>query len=215
MLDERGGAPIRAGGPAKDPRLDGKFMSEARAFVNRLQFEAVGRSSRAYGEDYLSELDRIIRSYVRPAEKNVLEWGMGHTTLFLVENHAAYGLVSFVSIDHDREYLDRVVAQMPAWHGFTPLHSDLMGPKLSDRDPEPNYATLALTLQRRFDLIYIDGRRRLECALVATQICAPDGIVVLHDYRRRRYDLVQVLYDLVEDGSQFRVMRPKPLGSTR
>ena len=122
-------------------------MSEARGFVNKLHFEKSERSSLAYGEDYLSEFDRIIRSYVRPPQKNLLEWGMGHTTLFLVENHAAYGLSGLVSIDHDRDYLDRVVAQLPTWQGFTPLYCDLMGPKLSDRDPEANYATLPLTLQ--------------------------------------------------------------------
>jgi len=186
-------------------------MAAPRPFLNRLQFANAVRSSRAYGEDYLSEIDRIIRSHVPPAPINALEWGMGHTTLFLAEHREHYGLAGLVSIDHDRDYLERVVAQLPAWSGLLALHGDLMGPKRSDRDPEPNYATLALTLGRRFDFIYIDGRRRLECALVATQICTPGGIVVLHDYRRRRYDLVKVLYDVVEEGSQFRVMRPKPL----
>lgn len=188
-------------------------MAAARPFLNKLQFANAARTSRSYGEDYLSEFDRVIRSFVPPAPINALEWGMGNTTLFLAENRETYGLSSLVSIDHDRDYLERVVAQLPVWQGFLPLHADLMGPKLSNRDPEPNYATLALTLQRRFDLIYIDGRRRLECALVATQICTPDGVVVLHDYRRRRYDLVKILYDIVDEGSQFRVMRPKALAA--
>ncbi|HEY1474182.1 MAG TPA: hypothetical protein VGF53_08880 [Pseudolabrys sp.] len=118
-------------------------------------------------------------------------------------------MAGLVSIDHDRSFLDQVVPQFPAWPGFVPLHADLMGPKLSDRDPELNYATLPVGLGRSFDFIYIDGRRRLECALIATQVCAPDGIVVLHDYRRRRYDSVRLLYDILEEGSQFRVMRQK------
>ena len=188
-------------------------MPDAPAFVHKLIFATAERSSMSYGADYLTEFDRVIRCHLLPREKNVLEWGVGHTTLFLVENHATYDLGSLVSIDHDCDYLKSVVAQLPAWPGFEPFCCDLMGPKLSDRDPEPNYATFPLSLQRRFDLIYIDGRRRLECALAATQVCAPDGIVVLHDYRRRRYDMVRVLFDIVEDGSQFRVMRPKPLRS--
>ena len=49
--------------------------------------------------------------------------------------------------------------------------------------------------------------------LLPLAVLAADGIVVLHDYRRRRYDMVRVLFDIVEDGSQFRVMRPKPLRS--
>jgi hypothetical protein len=186
-------------------------MAEVGASENTLRFPEGERSSSSYGNDYLSEFDRVIRTYVRPTEKKALEWGMGHTTLFLLDNREAYGLAALVSIDHVRDYVDRVVAQFPVWPGFMPLHADLMGPKLGNRDPELNYATLPLSLGRSFDLIYIDGRRRLECALAATQLCARNGVVVLHDYRRRRYDMVRLLYDILEDGSQFRVMRPKSL----
>jgi hypothetical protein len=31
--------------------------------------------------------------------------------------------------------------------------------------------------------------------------------VALHDYRRARYQPVRALYDVIEDGTQFRVMR--------
>jgi hypothetical protein len=41
-------------------------------------------------------------------------------------------------------------------------------------------------------------------------LCHPDTIVVLHDYRRRRYQPVKALYEILEDGSQFRVMRLLP-----
>jgi hypothetical protein len=36
-----------------------------------------------------------------------------------------------------------------------------------------------------------------------------ETIVALHDYRRTRYQPVTALFDIVEDGPQFRVLRPK------
>lgn len=35
----------------------------------------------------------------------------------------------------------------------------------------------------------------------------PDTVVVLHDYRRTRYQPMKALYEVIEDGAQFRVMR--------
>ena len=42
---------------------------------------------------------------------------------------------------------------------------------------------------------------------MATLLSHPDTIVVLHDYRRTRYQPMKALYEVIEDGSQFRVMR--------
>ena len=50
----------------------------------------------------------------------------------------------------------------------------------------------------------------MECALVASLLCHEDSVVLLHDYRRARYQVARAFYDIVEDGPQFRVMRPKP-----
>jgi hypothetical protein len=93
--------------------------------------------------------------------------------------------------------------------------ADLIGPKLSDRDPELNYAMLPLGWGRKFDFIYIDGRRRMECAMVATLVSHSGTIVILHDYRRARYQSVRLLFDIIEDGPQFRVMRPSDIVLTR
>ncbi len=177
---------------------------------NELRLGTGVRSSLAYGADYLTELDRVVMRYVRPVTRAFLEWGTGHTTLALASHRARYGLDRLVTIDDNAAYQAAVVAQLPTWPGLTALIGDRVGPRNSDRDPEPNYATLPLTLGRRFDFVFIDGRRRLECALVATQLCHAGSVVALHDYRRGRYQPILALYDLLEDGNQFRVLRPKP-----
>jgi hypothetical protein len=167
------------------------------------------RSSEAYGSDYLSELRRILTQFVKPVTRLYLEWGSGNTTLAIVEWRNALPLDAFYSIDNDGAYLDDLVKQIPAWHGFHPICADLMGPKASDRDPDFNYSTLPLSFASQFDFILIDGRRRLECAFVASLISHPDTVIALHDYWRRRYQPVKALFEILEDGSQFRVMRPR------
>ena len=166
------------------------------------------RSTR-YGADYLSEFQRIILAHVQPVTRAFLEWGAGHTTLAIAQMRHELSVDSLTTIDDNPEYLAAIAAQMAAWPGFQGHCADLMGPKLSDRDPEPNYATLPLSWGRQFDFIYIDGRRRLECALVAALLSHPHTIVAMHDYRRARYQPVKALFDIIEDGSQFRVMKAR------
>lgn len=179
--------------------------------MNRFSNEIIAfgqpRSSESWGLDYLPEFWRILHQYVKPTTGVFLEWGAGNTTLAIIQWRRSLGIDRFYSIEHDATYLAELVPQFPPWSGFRPLCADLIGPKLSDRDAELNYSTLPLTLEPQFDFIFIDGRRRLECAFVASLLCHPATIVALHDYRRTRYQPMKALFDVVEDGPQFRVMR--------
>ena len=179
---------------------------------NSVQFGATAgtRSSFSYGDDYLSELRRVITTYADDAARRLLEWGMGNSTQFFIENRSALGLVALYSLDHAPNYFAELLETLPKWENFHPFCVDLMGPKASDRDPEPNFATFPGSLNIKFDIVYIDGRRRMECALASAQFCHSRTIVVLHDYRRMRYQGVHLLFDIVEDGTQFRVMKLKP-----
>lgn len=168
------------------------------------------RSSKAYGADYLSELRRTIAAYAVDQRRTVLEWGMGNSTQFFIEEREALRLGALFSIDNAADYFAALTETLPKWDKFHPFCIDLMGPKASDRDPELNFATFPLSINARFDIIFIDGRRRMECALTAAQLCRADTVVILHDYRRARYQGVRFLFEIVEDGTQFRVMKLKP-----
>jgi hypothetical protein len=132
---------------------------------------------------------------------------MGNSTHFFIDQREALGLGALFSIDHAPDYFSALTQTLPRWEGFHSFCIDLRGPKQSDRDPELNFATYPLSFDTSFDIIFIDGRRRMECALTAAQLCRADTIVMLHDYRRARYQGVRVLFDIVEDGTQFRVMK--------
>ncbi|MDR3418984.1 MAG: class I SAM-dependent methyltransferase [Nevskia sp.] len=165
------------------------------------------RPSSAYGDDYLAELSRAITQYAPNRPRTVLEWGAGNSTLHMVNHREALDIGSIYSLDSDASYLDAIRTNFPAWDGLHLHAADLIGTKLSDRDPGFNYSGLPLTFGVEFDVVFIDGRRRMECALTAAQLVRPDGVVLLHDYRRERYQIARLLFDVIEDGSQFRAMR--------
>ena len=179
--------------------------------MNKLKNEIVvfgkSRSSDSWGPDYLPELRRILDQHVKPVTRAYLEWGAGNTTLAIIQWRDSLAIDRFFSIDDNADYLAELVSQFPQWSGFHPICANITGPTTNDRDQGLNYSTLPLALESQFDFIFIDGRRRLECAFVASLLSHPDTIVVLHDYRRTRYQPMKALYEVIEDGSQFRVMR--------
>jgi hypothetical protein len=184
-------------------------MQAGSSWENQLTLGGVVRSSHTYGADYLSEFQRILLQHVKPDTRAYLEWGMGHSTLAILELRDRLAIDNLFSIDDSQPFLDQLLPQLPQWSGFHPICLDLQGPKFGDRDPELNYSTWPLSLRRKFDFIFIDGRRRMECAFMATLLCHAETIVMLHDYRRARYQPIKALYDIVEDGNQFRVMRQR------
>jgi predicted O-methyltransferase YrrM len=166
------------------------------------------RDAGTFGPTFLPELLRVIRQHA-PQARRFLEWGTGISTL-LFARLAGERQGSVVTIDPETAYARSVMTRLGAEAPVRLITADLTGPKLSQEDPELNYSTLPLSLGGSFDFIFIDGRRRVECAMTAFVLAHPGTIVVLHDYRRARYQPVSVLFETLEAGEHFRVMRQRP-----
>jgi len=91
--------------------------------------------------------------------------GSGNSTLHFLQNRATLQLSGIDSFDDNEGYLQQLRSSFPSWEHMTFHCVDLRGPIRTDRDPELNYASFPLGLNRKFDVIFIDGRRRMECAL--------------------------------------------------
>jgi len=159
----------------------------------------------SFGRDYLAEFTRVLDRFLRAAPGNILECGAGYTTLELLRRLDANGCRLFVTIDDNEEYLREVLKHYEFRPWFRPITESLIGPRMSQSDPELAYSTSPLLLGEVFDFIYIDGRRRMECALTSALLAHEETIIVLHDYRRGRYPPIRALFDIVEDGVAFRV----------
>lgn len=165
------------------------------------------RSDR-YGDDYADEFRRVLATYAANARR-YLEWGAGYTTVMTCEHCASVGAEMFLTLDDNRPYLLDVIEPLRRYRFLKAGAFGLRGSCETDRDDDWNYSTFPLSYKTTFDFIFIDGRRRLECAFIASLMVHDQSIVVIHDYRRRRYQSITALFEVIEDGSQFRVMRPR------
>ncbi|SDC38890.1 Methyltransferase domain-containing protein [Shouchella lonarensis] len=147
--------------------------------------------SEANSWDYEETLRKWLKK-VQP--KTILEYGPGRSTEMMLEECPD---ARIVGIEH-QEY----------WYKETKE-------KLGDRvelllQPISNirshYACWPLmqTEVQKYDFIFVDGRRRLECLMVAQAVLNKNGVVLLHDAERKEYDLGTALFDLVEYNEQTR-----------
>ena len=101
------------------------------------------------------------------------EWGSGQSTVWLANR-----ILSLISIEHDKEWFIKTSRMVRAANALnvTLIH-------------EPNLSSYANIINKynSFDIIFIDGRNRVECMKSCIQHVAPMGIVVLDNSERARY----------------------------
>jgi SAM-dependent methyltransferase len=142
----------------------------------------------------------------------VLEWGAGRSTLYFTEHLRQSGQTfRWLAIDYDRGYVEREIApklaDRPGVHltyadGPAPATAaeveivvydkGLLQPFLAGREQDrradlDDYVTYPARLSRRFDFIFVDGRKRRRCLIEAARLLKPNGLVLLHDSYRRHY----------------------------
>jgi hypothetical protein len=159
-----------------------------------------------YGDTYLSELDYVVEHFA-PEAYRFLEWGSGESTKLFCAKASTRANCFILSIDDNKEYIRSVSTSLPSYPFLHFRHVDLQGPSLNQQDQLPSYSSYPLFLNLEFDVIFIDGRRRAECALTASQVLTETGVVILHDWRRSRYAAIRSLFETVCEGEQFLVLR--------
>jgi predicted O-methyltransferase YrrM len=120
------------------------------------------------------------------APKKIVEWGPGLSTALMLE-HAPEA--SILSIEHDPKWHAKAQEQYGArvtleLHECTNRNSDYAA-CVCDRGP--------------FDLAFVDGRRRVECAFAALPRLTPNGVLIIHDICRPNYTrLIEPFVNVVE-----------------
>jgi len=125
---------------------------------------------------------------IRP--EAILEWGPGASTAALRE---AAPHARILTIEHDPTYYQKARAQF--------AHCDRVEVKhlvIGTKGRSQGYITYPFRrlLRERaagsegegYDLIFVDGRHRVDCLTVASLLLAPGGVVALHDAERPRYE---------------------------
>lgn len=148
--------------------------------------------------------------------ENFLEFGAGGSTTLA----ARAGVKRIASVESDVQWLD-LLAQRPeiAAVDFTALHIDI-GPTGAwgmPRDPAsaPKWPAYHQAVWRKLawqpDLVLVDGRFRVACALATILNCAPDTKIVIHDFwDRPQYHVVLRYLETLERTDTLGVFRAKP-----
>ena len=79
-----------------------------------------------------------------------------------------------------------------------------------------NYINFPASLNKKYDVILIDGRARPNCAFKALSLLKEDGVVVVHDFKgskedggRWYYQGILHYYDIIDSADSLVVLKPK------
>lgn len=102
----------------------------------------------------------------------VFEFGSGNSTLWYA------GKVRFVtSVEHDDAWYKKIKSTMP---NNVALHYQQL-------EYAKEYAAFAASQHKRFHIIIVDGRDRVNCIMNAVNSLTEDGVIVLDDSERVPY----------------------------
>ena len=130
----------------------------------------------------MHSFEQTLRAVCRDIKpKRIVEWGPGRSTAILREECGPDAII--MSVEHHPVYARIAREANHADHVF----------EFSAVGPKSRYAVWPLEAfdgETSFDLAFIDGRRRVECAMVAWMMLSKRGALVLHDAHRWHYDRV-------------------------
>jgi hypothetical protein len=157
------------------------------------------------------EEEMFFLSHLKP-EHDVLEWGAGMST-FAIAPKVKY----LESIEHDRIWFDEMVKKRPEncrmhYVAITEPSAEYSDGTYKDCKVYINWPTIdildessPIIMWKKYDIIFIDGRARVECARISLQLLKPGGLIFIHDYRhpdekyrRPEYEVVEEFLDLKE-----------------
>ena len=140
----------------------------------------------------------MISKYLTP-ETVVLEYGCGGSTQFFSER-----VREVVSIEHNKEWADKVKEQNLSNVSFfyTPPNFEHDGFEPAQEGQFQDYVdTPRKKSDQKFDVVLIDGRARVACALEVYSLLKPEGVLFFHDfYNRERYYEKELFekYEIIE-----------------
>jgi predicted O-methyltransferase YrrM len=132
------------------------------------------------GDSFIPLLARwfyIVRPY------RVLEWGPGTSTDMMARLRPQ---AEIISIEHDPLYYKIAKERLGELKNvellYLPKKKEYTNPKVKGK----------------FDLIFVDGHSRVKCLEFAKKVLASDGVVLIHDAERKRYEKGIDLFRAIE-----------------
>lgn len=102
----------------------------------------------------------------------IFEYGSGNSTLFYAQRAGRV-----IAVEHDENWFNKVKNSCPANAEMIFCHLEKDG----------EYAKKAILLNKKFDIIIVDGRDRVNCCKYAIDALSNNGVIVLDDSERPIY----------------------------
>jgi hypothetical protein len=102
---------------------------------------------------------------------NVFEYGSGYSSLWWAEQ-----VESIDSVEHDRAWFEKMNEIKKS--NFKMHYRDIK---------DESYVLLSKELNKKYDIVVVDGRRRNECIVAASESVTEEGIIILDNSDRERY----------------------------
>jgi|GEM_PF-976724 len=120
---------------------------------------------------------------------NVLEWGSGGSTVYFTKYMRVHSIsYTWESIEYNKKWLKKVEEALGSDKNTHIAFFDVGNEELKQRQiPMNEYVEHPRTLEKRFDVVIVDGRKRRRCLLEAQKFIKADGAVFLHDAQRTYY----------------------------
>lgn len=120
-----------------------------------------------------------VASFLAPRTgARVFEFGSGASSVWLAR-HAR----SLITVEHDAAWASKVGAHLKAYDNARLLTAELH----SSDGMAPSPYLSAIDGTGEYDLIVVDGRRRIDCLAAAIPHLKRDGLILFDDSGRRRY----------------------------
>lgn len=143
----------------------------------------------------------------------VLEWGSGGSTLEIAKH-----VKQLYSIEHDEKWFRKLMQLIPqnVFLHHVPHNKEEKSGDDGTFEDYKDYIKSALRFNTKFNVIFIDGRARVECAKLAVNLLEHDGIILIHDYRnpteqyrRYEYEVVEQFLEPIEGAYALWKFKPK------
>jgi predicted O-methyltransferase YrrM len=139
----------------------------------------------------------------------MLEIGGGNSTLFFSRI-----VKRLVTVEHNKEWSDKISNDMKSfskcdWSLYVIEPSFPQSHPFQPAEPGQfdDYVNFISNLEKnQFDVILVDGRDRVRCAIASIPLLRKDGILIIHDFwNRPKYHSVLQLHELelIKDDNSF------------
>lgn len=156
-------------------------------------------------EMFVSKIEKEFFETLLQPQFIVLEYGSGGSTLLIQER-----VNKLFSIEHQEEWYKKInslIKSNTKLFFVPPDKKYVEGGHDGSYNEFYNYINKGLEYGP-YNLVYVDGRARVDCCRRIKHKLTSDGIIVIHDFERNEYKCLLKEFNIVDQKERMAILRP-------